>query len=112
MKKCLYATGFALFMATAAVYVHAAPGGGVGPLTGAIFTTLPDGSKVNYNQYPSKPLVYLDGGPGDKAPQHAAGLPDGTYVFQVTNPNGVDLLSVDPAKCRPRPHVCRLGSAR
>jgi hypothetical protein len=30
----------------------------------------------------------------------AAGLPDGTYVFQVTDPSGKKLLSTDPANCR------------
>jgi len=67
---------------------------------GAIFTTLPDGSKVNYNIYAAKPDVYLDGGPGDQAPITAAGLPDDTYVFQVTNPSGKVLLSIDDARCR------------
>src|SRR5262245_21511634 len=67
---------------------------------GAIFTTLPNGQRLNYNIYAQKPDVYLDGGPGDQAPITAAGLPDGTYVFQVTDPSGKTLLSVDPAKCR------------
>lgn len=68
--------------------------------SGAIFTTLPDGSAVNFNIYPSKDDVYLDGGPGDGAPQHAAGLDDGTYVFQITDPSGKVLLSQDNAGCR------------
>jgi hypothetical protein len=68
--------------------------------SGAIFTTLADGSEVNENHFPSKPAVYLDGGPGPGAPQGAAGLDDGTYVFMVTNPNGDVLLSTDPAGCR------------
>lgn len=68
--------------------------------SGAIFTTLPDGSEVNYNIYASKDDVYLDGGPGVGAPQTAAGLDDGTYVFQVTEPSGKTLLSTDPARCR------------
>ncbi len=67
---------------------------------GAIFTTLPDGGAVNYNIYSIKPDVYLDGGPGDRAPIFAAGLPDGRYVFQITDPSGKTLLSVDPASCR------------
>ena len=33
-------------------------------------------------------------------PQTAAGLDDGTYVFQVTDPSGKALLSTDPARCR------------
>lgn len=69
-------------------------------LPGAIFTTLPDGSAVNFNIYPSKFDVYLDGGPPPGAPQHAAGLPDGTYVFQITDPSGKSLLSTDKAACR------------
>lgn len=68
--------------------------------SGAIFTTLADGSEVNFNHYPSKEAVYLDGGPGPGAPQHAAGLDDGTYVFQVTDPSGKTLLSTDNARCR------------
>jgi hypothetical protein len=68
--------------------------------SGAIFTTLADGSEVNFNHFPSKDAVYLDGGPGPGAPQTAAGLDDGTYVFQVTDPSGKTLLSTDPARCR------------
>src|SRR5688572_2032022 len=68
--------------------------------SGAIFTTVADGSEVNLNIYPSKEAVYLDGGPGPGAPQTAAGLDDGTYVFQVTDPSGKVLLSTDPAQCR------------
>ena len=68
--------------------------------SGAIFTTVADGSEVNYNIYPNKEAVYLDGGPGPGAPQTAAGLDDGTYVFQVTDPSGKKLLSMDEARCR------------
>jgi len=68
--------------------------------SGAIFTTVADGSEVNFNQYPSKEAVYLDGGPGPGAPQTAAGLDDGVYVFQVTDPSGKTLLSTDAAACR------------
>jgi len=68
--------------------------------SGAIFTTLSDGSEVNLNQFPSKEDVYLDGGPGPGAPQTAAGLDDGVYVFQVTDPPGKVLLSTDAARCR------------
>lgn len=68
--------------------------------SGAIFTTVSDGSEVNFNIYPSKDAVYLDGGPGPGAPATAAGLDDGTYVFQVTDPSGKTLLSTDPAACR------------
>ena len=68
--------------------------------TGAIFTTVADGTEVNYNQYANKLDVYLDGGPGPGAPATAAGLDDGTYVFQVTDPSGKTLLSEDNAACR------------
>jgi len=70
------------------------------PPSGAIFTTVADGSEVNANIYPSKEAVYLDGGPGPGAPQTAAGLDDGRYVFQVTDPSGKRLLSTDAARCR------------
>ena len=33
------------------------------PPSGAIFTTVADGSEVNFNIYPSKEAVYLDGFP-------------------------------------------------
>lgn len=70
-------------------------------LSGAIFTTTPDGGIVNENvRYERKIDVYLDGGPGPNAPQTAAGLPDGNYFFQVTDPSGAVLLSENPAKCR------------
>ena len=68
--------------------------------SGAIFTTVADGTEVNFNQYPSKEAVYLDGGPGPGAPQTAAGLDDGVYVFQVTDPSGKTLLSTDTAANR------------
>ena len=39
-----------------------------GPMPGAIFTTLEDGSRVNHNIYEDPEDVYLDGGPGPRAP--------------------------------------------
>jgi len=68
--------------------------------SGAIFTTNFNGTEVNANIYQNKADVYLDGGPGPGAPQGAAGLDDGTYVFQVTSPSGKTLLSTDPVSCR------------
>jgi len=68
--------------------------------SGAIFTTVVDGTEVNKNIYQYKEDVYLDGGPGVGAPATAAGLEDGIYVFQVTDPSGKKLLSMDAAKCR------------
>ncbi len=73
------------------------PGGG----SGAIFTTTPDGSIVNENvHYAGRHYVYLDGGPKQNAPSTAAGLDEGFYVFQITDPPGKLLLSRDPARCR------------
>jgi hypothetical protein len=95
MRKALVA-GLAL----ATALVAAGPPAGAQQLSGAIFTTLVDGTEVNFNIYPNKEAVYLDGGPGVGAPQGAAGLPDGTYVFEVTDPSGKVLLSTDPARCR------------
>jgi hypothetical protein len=66
-------------------------------LSGAIYTSFPDGTTVNGNIYPSKDDVYLNGGPQN---QNAAGLPDGPYYFQVTDPSGKVLLSEDDAVCR------------
>jgi hypothetical protein len=79
----------ALLLATAGIAVS-------GQVTGAIFTTLQDGSAVDYNIYEAKEDVYLNGGPNSpKAPCTAAGLPDGEYYFQVTDPSGRILLSTD-----------------
>ena len=55
---------------------------------------------VNLNIYSAKQDVYLNGGPGINAPDDAAGLPDGTYSYQVTDPSGKTLLSTDPVACR------------
>ncbi len=95
MRKALVA---AIVMAT--LVVTGGPAAHAQPVSGAIFTTLSDGTEVNFNIYPSKEAVYLDGGPGVGAPQDAAGLPDGTYVFEVTDPSGKTLLSTDQARCR------------
>lgn len=69
-------------------------------LSGAIFTTDGSGEPVNLNIYDAKEDVYLNGGPGINAPDDAAGLPAGTYSFQVTDPSGKTLLSSDPVACR------------
>lgn len=70
------------------------------PLSGAIFTTDVTGEPVNLNHYAAKEDVYLNGGPGINAPDDAAGLPTGTYYFQVTDPSGKTLLSTDAVTCR------------
>ncbi|MGH2839798.1 MAG: hypothetical protein ACRDKY_03105 [Solirubrobacteraceae bacterium] len=90
----------AALLATSLVLISASSAAADPAPSGAIFTTLADGSEVNFNIYPNKEAVYLDGGPGPGAPQTAAGLDDGTYVFQVTDPSGKTLLSTDLASCR------------
>lgn len=70
-------------------------------VSGAIFTTTPDGAIVNENvHYTAKADVFLSGGPGPNAPPGAAGLPPGEYYFQVTDPSGKTLLSTDSARNR------------
>jgi hypothetical protein len=78
----------------------AAPAAAVPPVSGAIFTTDASGVPVNLNIYDAKEDVYLNGGPGINAPDDAAGLPDGSYSFQVTDPSGKTLLSTDAVACR------------
>jgi hypothetical protein len=73
-----------------------APPAMAAPVTGAIFTTDVNGTFVNANIYEAKEDVYLNGGPrSPKAPCTAAGLPDGYYAFQVTDPSGQTVLSTD-----------------
>ena len=104
MKKhriLFFITLVMILTAVVAVAQSGANGIPAGGGSGAIFTTVPDGSVVNENvHYESKIEVYLDGGPPPNAPQTAAGLDDGYYVFQVTDPSGKVLLSKDPARCR------------
>ena len=64
-------------------------------VSGAIFTTDVNSTFVNANVYDFKEDVYLNGGPRPNAPCTAAGLPDGDYYFQVTDPSGSQLLSLD-----------------
>src|SRR5262245_7323547 len=86
---------------TALLWMPSAPSEAVTlPLSGAIFTTDASGVPVNLNIYGAKQDVYLNGGPGINAPDGAAGLPEGTYSFQVTDPSGKTLLSTDPVVCR------------
>ena len=69
-------------------------------VAGAIYTSLSDGTEVNFNIYAAKTDVYLNGGPGKGAGTNAPGLvPNGVYIFMVTSPDG-QLLSTDNAECR------------
>jgi hypothetical protein len=63
--------------------------------SGAIFTTDVTGNFVNGNVYENRADVYLNGGPRANAPCTAAGLTDGDYYFQVTDPSGQEVLSPD-----------------
>ena len=67
-------------------------------ISGTIYTTTKNGSVVNGNLFSSKSAVYLIGGPGPSCT--GAGLPNGTYYFQVTDPAGGVLLSSDPITSR------------
>src|SRR5258706_11341653 len=68
-----------------------------GTITGAIYTSLGDGTIVNKNLYAQKPDVFLNGGPQNFS---AAGLPNGEYYYQTTDPSGAKLLSSDNVECR------------
>jgi hypothetical protein len=65
---------------------------GLDSVTGAIWTTDNRGEQVNGNLFASAQKVYLCGGPHKEG---SAGLPDGRYYFQVTDPPGKTLLSTD-----------------
>lgn len=84
MKSLLFVLVCALFICTIGSMASAA-------VTGAVWTTDVTGT-VNRNIYNEKCDVYLNGGPLG----HQAGLPDGTYYYQVTNPSGDMLLSTKP----------------
>lgn len=64
------------------------------PISGAIFTTDSTCTQVNQNIFDNKEDVYVDGGPAHPG---AAGLPDGSYCVQVTDPSGHTVLGMsDP----------------
>ncbi len=64
---------------------------------GAVYTTTSTGTVVNNNLYDFREDVYINGGPQNPT---GAGLPNGIYYFQVTDPSGAALLSLDDAVCR------------
>src|ERR1041385_3579486 len=88
--------GLLVILAALALFVSAAPASAQN-FSGSIFTTFADGATVNGNIYPSKAAVFLNGGPQNT---NSAGLPDGTYYFQVTDPAAKVLLSTDDVTCR------------
>jgi hypothetical protein len=70
--------------------------GAQGPVTGAVFTTNRTGTFVNGNVYDDAHGPYLNGGPRPNSGNcTAAGLANGDYYFQVTDPSGSELLSTD-----------------
>jgi hypothetical protein len=84
-KSRLLLVAFAALVATAIVALPAL----AAPLPGAIFTTNVGCDGTNINIYTDKGHVYLDGGPTRLG---AAGLPDGSYYVQVTDPSGATVL--------------------
>jgi hypothetical protein len=74
-----------------------APSSAAAQTSGAIWTTLSDGSTVNANTYDAKGDVYLNGGPQNCT---GGGLTNGNYYFQVSDPSGATLLSSDAIKYR------------
>ena len=78
-----------LGLAALALVTMVAAGTAAQPVSGAIFTTTSTGGSVNANIYDAKQDVYLNGGPSRPG---AAGLPDGAYYVQVTNPGGSVVL--------------------
>lgn len=75
--------------------------GAQGPVTGAVFTTNSTGTFVNGNVYDSSNDPYINGGPRPNSGScTAAGLADGDYYFQVTDPSGGELLSTDDVENR------------
>ncbi|HSU17945.1 hypothetical protein [Longimicrobium sp.] len=78
------------------------PSAALGPVAGAIFTTGVACTGTNVNIFGSKADVYVDGGPAHTG---AAGLPDGDYYVQVTEPGGT-LLGTSVGSAAPTPvHV-------
>ncbi len=87
---------------TVSVLLLATTGHMAAPNTGAIFTTNSSCDGTNVNIFNSKSDVYVDGGP---AHEGAAGLPDGFYYIQVTEPGGA-LLGTSVGSANPTPlHV-------
>jgi hypothetical protein len=95
IRSSLLLVAAAVFALATAVFSTAVMAAQSAPVTGAIFTTDQNSTFVNGNVYDTATYVYLNGGPRPNAPCTAAGLPDGDYYFQVTDPSGKVLLSYD-----------------
>ncbi len=95
-------TGNIVPIILSALVAFTAQSGFSAPLPGAIFTTDSTCTGVNLNIYTNKADVYLNGGPAFPG---AAGLPDGYYYVQVTEPAGA-LLGTSVGSGNPTPvHV-------
>jgi hypothetical protein len=82
-----------LIAATASTALAHAP-------SGAIFTTVADGSEVNFNIYPSKDAVYLDGGRDPALAGRCGARRRYVCVPGDSIRCGKTLLSTDAARCR------------
>ena len=76
------------------------------PVVGAVFTTESSCNGTNVNIFNTQDDVYLDGGPAHTG---AAGLPDGSYYVQVTEPDGT-LLGTSIGSTNNTPVVVTNGS--
>jgi len=95
IRSSLLLVAAAVFALATAVFSTAVMAAQSAPVTGAIFTTDQNSTFVNGNVYDTATGVYLNGGPRPNAPCTAAGLPNGDYYFQVTDPSGKVLLSYE-----------------
>jgi len=86
-----------LLSLTSAIVLTPRAAFGIDQVTGAVWTSDPYGERVNGNLYTNAKKVYFAGGPHKEG---AAGLPDGIYYFQVTDPAGKTLLSTDDLSMR------------
>jgi SdrD B-like protein len=109
MKSSLRLISFPVLLCLAAfVLLLSAQSAAQPPLPGNIFTTDSTCSRINQNLFTYKTDVYLNGGP-----QHSgsAGLPDGSYYVQVTDPSGATLLGTSVGSINPTPFVVVNGAA-
>lgn len=113
---------FVIIAVTAAVvagFFLAASSLRAAPMPGAIFTTDSTCTEVNVNIYDHKGDVYIDGGPDHPG---SAGLPDGDYCVQVTDPSGQTVLGMSApgavtvvggefVQCYQLMAICKTGSS-
>jgi hypothetical protein len=96
---------FASFVLTAGLIIATAVTAEAQQMTGAIFTTESTCTTVNGNTiYTAQTDVYLNGGPDRVGGPFgvAAGLPDGSYYVQITDPSGSVLLGTSVGSALPQ----------